>query len=105
MKTWGGQDDGFQMRVHMTFSERAHPRFIEALRTMAPRARSRLIRTLVERALALGPEGDLQAGGLRPGLSADPAMGGGRGTQRPIQSPVADLSSTGSLADAEEMDA
>ena len=105
MKTAGELDDGFKLRVHMTFSERAHPRFIEALRELPPRARSRLIRTLVERALATGPENDLPLQGLRPEHPRDAAMPGSRMTRQRIDSPLAGLSSTGSLSDAEEMGA
>ena len=89
----------------MTFSERAHPRFIQALREMTPRARSRLIRTLVERSLATGPENDLPLQGLRPEHPLDPVMPGSGLTRQRIQSPLAGLSSTGSLSDAEEMGA
>lgn len=105
MTTAGAGDDGFRLRVHMTFSERAHPRFIQALREMTPRARSRLIRTLVERALAVGPDQDLQVPGLRPEPGIAPSMRGRRWTHPGIESPLAGLSSTGSLSDAEEMGA
>lgn len=103
MKAAGEMDDGFKLRVHMTFSERAHPRFIEALRGLPPRARSRLIRTLVERALATGPENDLPLQGFRSEAPGDPSIRGSRWTQQRIESPLASLSSTGSLSDAEEM--
>ncbi len=102
MTTPGERDDGFQLRVHMTFSEQAHPQFVQALRGLAPRARSRLIRTLVERALAVGPEQGLQSRGSASDLFSGAAM---RSSQRPLQSPLAGLASAGSLADAEEMGA
>lgn len=98
MTAAGQRDDGFQVRVHMTFSERAHPMFVKTLRELAPRARSRLIRTLVERALAVGPELELHGHAPRLGPSSGPAMG-------PARSPLACLASTGSLVDAEEMGA
>lgn len=105
MKTAGELDDGFKLRVHMTFSERAHPRFIEALRELPPRARSRLIRTLVERALATGVENDLPLQGFRAEAPGDLSIPGSRWTHQRIESPLAGLSSTGSLSDAEEMGA
>jgi hypothetical protein len=105
MKSGDRQDDGFQLRVQMTFSEHAHPRFIQALRAMPPHARSRLIRTLVERALAVGGEQDLQGRGSAPGLSDARAMGGSRSFHDHVQSPLGNLGSTGSLAGSEEMGA
>jgi hypothetical protein len=102
MTTPGERDDGFQLRVHMTFSEQAHPQFVQALRGLAPRARSRLIRTLVERALAVGPEQGLQPRGSASELFPGAAM---RSSQRPLQSPLAGLTSAASLADAQEMGA
>lgn len=98
----GERDDGFQLRVHMTFSEQAHPQFVQALRGLAPRARSRLIRTLVERALAVSPEQGLQPRGSASELFPGAAM---RSSQHPLKSPLAGLTSAASLADAEEMGA
>jgi hypothetical protein len=103
MTTPGERDDGFQLRVHMTFSEQAHPQFVQALRGLAPRARSRLIRTLVERALAVGPEQGLQPRGSASELFPGAAMRSS--SQRPLQSPLASLASAASLADAQEMGA
>lgn len=101
MTTGGERDDGFQVRVHMTFSERAHPQFIQALREIAPRARSRLIRALVERALAIGPDQGVQP--RKPGFEV--TGGAASGGRFPVQSPLAGLASPGSLLDGEEMGA
>jgi hypothetical protein len=92
------RDDGFQVRVHMTFSEQAHPLFVKALRELPPRARSRLIRTLVERALAVGPEQELHGRAVRPEARS-------AGLISSVESPLAYLGSAGSMVGAEEMGA
>lgn len=53
MAEYHEHNDAYSIRVHMTFSERANPALVAMLRGLAPRAQSRLIRTLVERGLTV----------------------------------------------------
>jgi hypothetical protein len=100
-----GERDAFQLRVAMTFSERAHPRFVQALRSLEPRARSRLVRSLVEKALALSPELEGETRTVPARSAADLRMTGDQAPRRGIESPLAKLGSPDSLAGAEEMGA
>ena len=61
-------NDAYSIRVHMTFSERANPALVAMLRGLAPRAQSRLIRTLVERGLTVNLVPPPTAAGATPPL-------------------------------------
>ena len=92
-------DDGYRVRVSMTFSENAHPAFVQTLRGLSSRGRSRMIHALVERGLSLG----IAAGaGTSPPGNGRQLKVGWLTADNPV-SPLDALGSPGSLAGAEEM--
>ena len=87
-------DGGFRVRASMTFSELAHPAFVNTLRGLSSRGRSRLIHALVERGLSVGQGA--------AGMDWPPAPLPAPAPARPA-SPLDALGPAGSLAGAEEL--
>ena len=87
-------DDGYRVRVSMTFSENAHPAFVTTLRGLSSRGRSRLIHALVERGLSLTSSGH----GATWGHIAPREHAGASAS-----SPLDALGSAGSLVGAEDL--
>jgi hypothetical protein len=93
-------DQGVRVRVSMTFSEQAHPAFVETLRGLSCRARSRLIHALVERGLAVSI---VAAARPAPDAVALPARKHGGASDAAPPSPLDGLGSTGSLFGSDEL--